>query len=92
MEGMKSERNHPVTRKRTEIFACPGMAQTNIATCLVDVNFSVCRWKSFPGGISALRRDKSRQFTRGIEYANGGMGGEISRKKSKVKSLSCHTG
>src|SRR5438067_2562745 len=89
---MKSKRNHPITRERAEIFACRGMTQTDIATCLLDVSFSFCRPKSSPGGISALRRNKSGEFTHGIKHANGGMGCEISRKKSEVESFCCNPG
>src|SRR6266404_804837 len=89
---MKSERNNPVPRKGTEIFSCLGVAQTHIATCLLNVNLGLCRRKSPPGRISALRRDKGGQFRHGIEHPNCRMAGEISCKKSKVKSFCRNAG
>lgn len=43
LERMKTERNHPGARERSEVFARSRFANADVAACFIDINFCLCR-------------------------------------------------
>src|ERR1700731_1603339 len=82
---MKSERNQPGTRKRTEKFARPDLAHANVAARLIDINFCVGRCDGAPLRISSLRGDEIGKFRKRIEDPDRGVRSEIRGEESKMK-------
>src|SRR5438445_409001 len=82
---MEPERDEPGARKRTEIFAGFSVAQSDISSGAIDINFRVGRRDRTPVWVGALRRHKIRKMRQRIKDTYRGVRGKISRKKTKVK-------
>ena len=83
---MKTQRDYPVTSEGAEMLVTVDLAEADVASCVIDLDFGIRGRNSFPIWICALRRDEPRQIRQRIKNSHRSVRGKIRRKEAKVKS------
>ena len=82
MERMKSERDNPVARERSKIFA---VGPERDVLLVIDENFGARGWNGTPAPITALGRHKDRLLWKRIKDPDRGVCSKIGGEKPEMK-------
>src|SRR5206468_2554930 len=82
LERMKSERDDPVARERSKIFA---VSPKRDVVLVIDENFGARGWNGTPAPITALGRRKDRLLWKRIKDPDRGMCSKISGDKAEME-------